>query len=208
MFRLGSHATKTSIALLSILACSATSCTRVKTARAPDGAYSLTCERGMSACVDQAAKLCGDAGYTILDGVSSTHLLGGSSSSYRAAAESASLSVRCGLDKPEKNREGIYRLPEREDEAEPAPVLTPNRSCTPGTTQKCVGPGACEGGQVCAADASGFGVCDCGDRSSDTSPAEASSTAPPRLGADGSGAQPGVEGSPTPGSTPAPVPLK
>ena len=34
--------------------------------------------------------------------------------------------------------------------------------CEPGSTQTCVGPGACEGGQVCKDDGSGYGECDCG----------------------------------------------
>lgn len=35
-------------------------------------------------------------------------------------------------------------------------------ACTPGLSVACVGPGACQGGQVCAADGSGYGPCDCG----------------------------------------------
>ena len=34
--------------------------------------------------------------------------------------------------------------------------------CDPGSTQMCLGAGACEGAQVCVADGSGFGACDCG----------------------------------------------
>lgn len=34
--------------------------------------------------------------------------------------------------------------------------------CTPGTTQECVGPGACKGGQACKDDGTGYGACDCG----------------------------------------------
>ncbi len=36
------------------------------------------------------------------------------------------------------------------------------RVCTPGETQLCNGPGACQGSQVCNADGTGFGECDCG----------------------------------------------
>jgi hypothetical protein len=45
----------------------------------------------------------------------------------------------------------------------PAPASPPRSVCRPGETQRCVGPGACEGGQACLADGSGFGICDCGD---------------------------------------------
>jgi len=36
------------------------------------------------------------------------------------------------------------------------------RSCTPGASQACVGPAACQGGQQCLADGMSFGPCDCG----------------------------------------------
>lgn len=36
------------------------------------------------------------------------------------------------------------------------------RACTPGSTQECVGPGACKGGQSCAFDGSGWSPCECG----------------------------------------------
>jgi hypothetical protein len=36
------------------------------------------------------------------------------------------------------------------------------RVCTPGSTQACVGPAACNGGQSCAFDGSGWSPCDCG----------------------------------------------
>jgi hypothetical protein len=34
--------------------------------------------------------------------------------------------------------------------------------CVPGTTQACVGVGACAGGQACTTDGSGYGACECG----------------------------------------------
>lgn len=36
------------------------------------------------------------------------------------------------------------------------------RVCTPGSTQACVGAAACNGGQACLPDGSGFAPCDCG----------------------------------------------
>lgn len=35
-------------------------------------------------------------------------------------------------------------------------------ACVPGASVACVGPGACQGGQVCLPDGSGYGPCDCG----------------------------------------------
>lgn len=50
--------------------------------------------------------------------------------------------------------------------------------CTAGETRVCTGPGACVGGQACAADGSAWGACDCGgakDAGTDATPADASS---------------------------------
>lgn len=191
---------------LGVFALLSIGCTRVKTARAPDGAYSLSCERGMKACVDRAATLCGDDGYTILSGTSSTHLLGGSSSSYRSTAESAELTLRCGLEEVEENSDGIYELPERTDEPIPAaPAPAPAHHCTPGATQRCVGAGACDGGQICKEDGSGYGSCDCGGQAS--SGKSSGGPAPQEIGSTG----PTKEGEkpPTvPSKNPDPVPLK
>ncbi len=204
------------LSLLSISLLPALGCTRVEAARAPDGAYVLSCERGMSACVNQAAKICGDDGYTILGGVSSNHLLGGSSSSYRAVAESAELSVRCGIEVPEKNREGIYELPERTDDpvpptSEPASKVPPApRVCTPGATQKCVGSGACDGGQICVADGSGFGSCDCGGNQAESAPSSSESGSQSEEVGTGSKSEiKGEQKAPElPGAKTPPVPLK
>jgi|GEM_PF-1600735 len=35
-------------------------------------------------------------------------------------------------------------------------------ACIPGATQACLGPGACSGAQLCSANGSGFGACNCG----------------------------------------------
>ncbi len=43
---------------------------------------------------------------------------------------------------------------------EPAPA------CTPGATIACLGPGACDGAQMCLADGSAYNQCDCGTTSS------------------------------------------
>ena len=59
--------------------------------------------------------------------------------------------------------------------------------CTPGLTQACVGLGACEGGQVCKADGSGWGPCNCGAASSTSSGSGAG-------GAGGAGGVGGVGG--------------
>lgn len=45
----------------------------------------------------------------------------------------------------------------------PAPTQPPpGKICVPGSTQACVGPGACKGGQTCNRDGTAWGPCDCG----------------------------------------------
>ena len=43
----------------------------------------------------------------------------------------------------------------------PQPPSGPG-ACIPGTTQACVGPAGCAGGQACLSGGSAFGPCDCG----------------------------------------------
>jgi hypothetical protein len=38
------------------------------------------------------------------------------------------------------------------------------QTCTPGSTQACVGPGACIGGQACRSDGQGYDACNCGNQ--------------------------------------------
>jgi hypothetical protein len=46
----------------------------------------------------------------------------------------------------------------------PMPAPTPPKApiCAPGSTQACIGTAACQGGQACNAEGSGYGPCDCG----------------------------------------------
>jgi hypothetical protein len=50
-------------------------------------------------------------------------------------------------------------------------AAAPRPICVPGSTQGCVGPGGCSGGQACRVDGAGFGVCDCGPSKGVTSDA-------------------------------------
>ncbi len=67
----------------------------------------------------------------------------------------------------------------------------PARSCVPGETRLCTGPGGCEGAQACLPDGQGLGACDCGsnpvpsssDAGSECVSAEPGCALPNRLGA-------------------------
>lgn len=159
-----------------LIALSPLACGSVKTSNLPGGAYHIRCEKGMKDCIARAEKLC-EGVYTVLTGRSNLQILGGSTSSYRMATSSAELEVICGHETPEEEEKCIT-LPPRSDEPSDDPMRpAPERFCVPGSTQQCVGGGACQGGQTCRPDGSGFGPCDCGEpvkkgRSSAKQPAE------------------------------------
>jgi hypothetical protein len=168
----------------------------------------------MSSCIAKADKICGDDGYTIRSGVNRKHLLGGSSSSQRAMSEIAELTIVCGLEEAEEE-EATFKLPPRTDapvqeegQASPTAEAPSAAVCTPGATQRCVGPGACDGGQVCLDDGSAFGPCDCGGGSAPAAPTSQPASAP-----DGgpTSLSPAPKGPPAttavPGAAPAPEPL-
>lgn len=205
------------LVLLGGIGCSA----NVKAALGPNGSHVLTCGSGMAACVNKAAKICGEDGYTILEGTSRSKLLGGESSSYREMSEVAELSVRCGLPEGDEEGEGtpavVYKLPERTDPpiVVDEPISPPAGSvCAPGATLACVGPGACQGGQVCLETGTGYGPCDCGDSAPKKPASERASgtSTPPSSGPStvdekksGTPANPSVPV--VPGVAPTPTPL-
>ncbi len=144
----------------------------VKTNPLPGGGYVVACEKGISACIGRAEVLCGEKGYTIVGGESSSKVVGGPNSAYRKLIYRGELSFYCGKFDPPRCEQApvadesqVYQLSGAETpapEPEPVAAAAAPRACVPGSTQTCVGPGACAGGQVCAADGQGFGPCDCG----------------------------------------------
>lgn len=184
-------------------------CATVKASVGPDGTHRIRCGNGMSTCIAEAAKICDEDGYTIVRGVSRPKMLGGSSSAYRTKSEMGEIDVRCGLPEDNEEEEATFKLPPRSDEPiQPVEPAAPAHVCTPGATQTCVGPGACQGGQICLARGEGFGPCDCGSAAPQKAP-ERAPTAPPK-GSDGpSTIKPGVAPGPVPvpGAAPSPTPL-
>ena len=122
-------------ALTLLFACAASS---VERQRLADGSWQLTCSLPMDACVREIEKVCKDKRYSILRGKSEIRR----------------------KDMPYVTEYHTSRLAFVCDEGE-APAMA---ACAPGATQYCLGPGACAGAQVCSADGSGFGPCDCGPR--------------------------------------------
>ncbi len=59
-----------------------------------------------------------------------------------------------------------------------APPKATTPGCTPGSTQACVGPGGCQGGQFCVDDGTRYSPCDCGSAAERTpAPEETASEA-------------------------------
>jgi hypothetical protein len=146
---------------------------RVGTQRT-DGSYVIDCT-DKKACLDRADRTCGEEGYIVIGRHSNKKRYGAPGNEIFIGKDE--LYIRCNRDRPADApdpRTGDWSL-RREGDGAPAPseaapsalpsAAPPARRavCRPGETQRCVGPGACEGGQACLADGSGFGICDCGD---------------------------------------------
>jgi hypothetical protein len=140
----------------------------VPTVRQPDGSWHLECGSSLDLCVQKANDLCKGGGYVVLGGMNKRTLLGAELGQSQVEVRQAELNIACADrrgDLPKVVSSSTLSLPARA----PAPdadagdakkaALT---ACIPGATQRCVGAGACAGGQACAADGSGFGPCDCG----------------------------------------------
>lgn len=141
------------------------SCARPHATQLPDGTFLVECDV-QTACFNRAERQCGSSGYIIVGGQSSRKVYGAPGN--EKAVGKDQMRIRCktlsdlaGLA-PASSSANAAPL----DASAPAAPAPANHSvCRPGETQKCVGPAACEGGQACVADGSGFGPCDCGSPS-------------------------------------------
>jgi hypothetical protein len=201
------------------LAFGALGCASTQTTRYGRNGWRITCGENMSSCAGRADTVCGDKGYTVVGGGTQSTTLGGSTG-YQTKTRMSELIVRCGEagaegseESSEEPVEGTFKLPPRSDEAPavapaapapapaaPVPAAAPKLSCVPGETQKCIGPGACEGGQACLADGSAFGACDCGG-----APGTPAAPAAPESSTWSSGG-PAPTAAPAPAATPGPTP--
>ncbi len=121
--------------------------------RLQDGSYKLDCEGTMTECTRKVARFCHGQGYQIVHGAEENTLVG--VEGHKSGHLLARVVFYCAGDAPPKP----LKLPSRAS-AQPAGP-EPERACIPGSTQRCIGPGACEGGQACLKDGSGYGPCEC-----------------------------------------------
>jgi len=156
-------------------------CAGAKGRQRADGTYLLDCS-DKKVCLERANRTCGEEGYTVVGGRSNKKKYGSPGNEVYIGKDE--MYIRCNRDRPadapdpetgewslRRNDAAPSRTP---GSATPSPnagipksetrtSLSPDvRVCRPGETQHCVGAGACEGGQACLADGSGFGACDCG----------------------------------------------
>lgn len=156
------------LTLLLLLGCSAA---QVK--ERSDGSMAIECNTE-KVCFERAHRVCGEQGYVVIGGRRTQKTYGGPDN--HVVVGKNEIYVRCGASRPgDEPKAGTWSL-ERDEGAErpaspaataapvpsPTPHATASMVCRPGETQRCVGPGACDGGQSCREDGSGFGPCDCG----------------------------------------------
>lgn len=162
--------------LLALTHCASTT----KTKQLADGSWKITCKSEYERCVHNAQRVCGELKPRILSGGDKDELYGTPGNQVKVIK--SELLVVC--EDPAAPPPGLYKLPKREE----PPALV----CAPGVTQRCVGPGACEGGQACLSDGSGFGPCDCGGSKTST-PAVTDAGAPQLGSADAAAAPEGAD---------------
>jgi len=151
---------------ITALACSRSG---VEVQRLPNGARELQCQEPLEQCLRYVDDLCKGGSYEVLYAKDERKLFGSEQSQIEGHTSLAQ--VHClgphAAPLPEASATPPSGAPKRAVTAPPvtsttAPPTKPERACVPGTTQSCVGPGACTGGQACLLDGSGFAPCDCG----------------------------------------------
>jgi len=150
-------------------ALSACSSAAVPAARRADGSWHLQCSGSLVECVQRASDLCRDRGYVVLGGKSQKELYGAELGISQVEERKAELDIVCADHRGQLPT--VLSAQAASSAAVPPPTPTPvttassaprTSACTPGATQRCVGAGACQGGQACLPDGSGFASCDCG----------------------------------------------
>lgn len=162
-----------------VLAGAVVGCSRqavVKYERLPDGSYAFKCEDELWVCLSHVQSVCKGNPYVVHEGWDEPNTSG--VEQYRIETHRSQAHVRCvrpgslakatsPVNAPVQAPVVAHTVPGQSKappSPQPAPAPAPARVCVPGSTQSCVGPGACPGGQSCLPDGSGFGPCDCGSR--------------------------------------------
>jgi hypothetical protein len=143
------------ITLLVLFGCSSPNVERQSLA---DGSWRVKCKFGLEMCVREVEKLCPDPTYQIARGSSVRKQYGVEPG--KMEVRTSELTVTCGRTAVEEAEAKAQAVDAGAPAAAPSARAPSN--CTPGTTQSCLGPGACAGAQACRVDGAGFMACDCG----------------------------------------------
>jgi hypothetical protein len=146
---------------LALLGCASRSSVQQKELQ--PGTFQLDCAAPLGRCSEEADRLCDGRGYDVVDGYDQRKLYGHEAGESQVEVRTSRLVVAC------HGRSSAPRTAPAEAATVPEKSVEALR-CTPGTTQRCVGAAACEGGQSCLANGSGYGACDCGKVAPQTSP--------------------------------------
>ncbi|HEX6277391.1 MAG TPA: hypothetical protein VFZ53_30320 [Polyangiaceae bacterium] len=121
----------------------------------PDGSFKLECRKGLADCLtDLTIDICRDYGYHVVRGEEVVERIGVEPvNSINVSSEAI---VRCRSSRALFGGDGAPAV--ASTKAAPA---APG-GCFPGSTQACLGPGACKGAQTCGADGKSYSACDCG----------------------------------------------
>jgi hypothetical protein len=139
-------------------------CSGSRAVRQADGRYRMHCTGNLGGCAHRAGAVCGDEGYQILEGFQRPRVYGAPDGE-QVAVDRSEIVFRCGSAEAEETLPTTRPpppAPKRATRRKTKPPAPRPAVCTPGSTQSCVGPGGCTGGQACLESASGFGPCDCG----------------------------------------------
>jgi len=126
--------------------------------------YRVTCaELPLDRCLGEtASNVCAKRAYFVARGISEVNLRGRTEAA--DVATSSEAIIRCSPTEGwGDHAKELMAAPTGAAVSLPAP--RPDRPppiCAPGSTQGCIGPAACQGGQACRPDGTGYEACDCG----------------------------------------------
>ncbi|MGC4089414.1 MAG: hypothetical protein QM756_16300 [Polyangiaceae bacterium] len=141
-----------------------------ETKRLDDGTLRIKCQGALPSCIAHAETVCHGNNYEVLKARDQKDTYGPEEGTGKVEVRTSEAIVRCGA----KGQPAPQLPPDTEyAAANPPPPPPPagpiaagpnaaQRACVPGSTQACIGPGRCEGGQSCLPDGSAYGPCDCG----------------------------------------------
>jgi hypothetical protein len=130
-------------------------------AQQADGSYRLSCTGPLTDCLERAERLCKDEGYTVM-GQDVHELLGHEQGQSQIEVRKSEATIHCGKPQGSGARAFVELKRDPVSAAPPPPAKPEPLACVPGSTQACVGPGGCKGGQACTSDGSRYESCDCG----------------------------------------------